>query len=102
MNGESPAEDMARAGVKLYKADNARQAGWLQVHTRLKGDKNDDDKRPLLYFFDTCKHLIRTLPALMHDQHKVEDVDTTMEDHAPDTLRYMCMARPRPNAPKKD
>ena len=101
--GESVAEMMAREGVRFHKADNNRFNGWMQVHSRLKGDRNSDEKgKPLLYFFDTCRHLIRTLPALMHDQHKVEDVDTTMEDHAPDTLRYMCMARPRPNAPKKD
>ena len=98
--GESPAEMINRAGVRFHKADNARIAGWLQVHARLKGDPKADDKRPLLYFFDTCQNLIRTLPALMHDQHKVEDVDTTMEDHAPDTLRYVCMARPRANVAK--
>ena len=48
----------------------------------------------MLYIFKTCKHLIRTLPILQYDAHKVEDVDTKMEDHAYDSLRYMCNSRP--------
>ena len=48
----------------------------------------------MLYVFSTCTHLIRTLPALQHDADRPEDVDTDGEDHAPDALRYGCMARP--------
>ena len=48
----------------------------------------------MLYVFDTCRDLIRTLPALQHDAARPEDVDTTAEDHAPDALRYGCMSRP--------
>jgi hypothetical protein len=87
-------------------ADNARVAragamgGWDQVRERLQGDEG----RPMLYIFSTCTHLIRTLPALQHDQHRAEDVDTDAEDHAADALRYGCMSRPwvrdAPNIPK--
>jgi hypothetical protein len=38
--------------------------------------------------FSTCKHWIRTVPALMPDEHNPEDVDTRMEDHAIDETRY--------------
>jgi hypothetical protein len=48
----------------------------------------------MLYFFATCIHTIRTLPALQHDDTKAEDVDTEAEDHAADETRYACMARP--------
>jgi hypothetical protein len=48
----------------------------------------------MLYLFSTCQHLIRTLPALQHDQKHPEDVDTEGEDHAGDALRYLCMMRP--------
>ena len=41
--------------------------------------------------FETCANLIRTLPALIYDDHKVEDVDTDGEDHAADALRYGLM-----------
>ncbi len=31
---------------------------------------------------------------MMFDEHKVEDLDTDLEDHACDELRYFCMMRP--------
>lgn len=82
--------------IGFGRADNSRVAkvgaigGWDQVRARLIGE----DDRPMLYVFDTCKHLIRTLPALQHDENKPEDVDTEGEDHAPDECRYACMSRP--------
>lgn len=85
-----------RMDLDFRRADNARvpragaMGGWDQVRQRLRGE----DGKALLYVFSTCTHLIRTLPALQHDQHKPEDVDTTGEDHAADALRYLCMARP--------
>ena len=56
----------------------------------------------MIYFFDTCRDLIRTLPALQHDETRAEDVDTEAEDHAPDECRYACMSRPyvRADQPK--
>jgi len=89
--GPSIAESMRKEGVKWRKADNKRKAGWEQVRIRLNGD---DDGLPLLFVFETCVHLIRTLPALQHDDHDPEDVDSDQEDHGPDALRYGCMARP--------
>ena len=102
--GPSIAERMHKAAKVLFRpADNARVArsgamgGWDQVRSRLVGE----DDKPALYVFSTCTHLIRTLPALQHDEHKPEDVDTEGEDHAPDTLRYACMARPYVRDAKK-
>ena len=64
--------------------------GWDQLRGRLVGSEG----RPMLYVFDTCTALIRTLPALQHDANRPEDVDTDAEDHAPDECRYACMSRP--------
>lgn len=95
--GPTIAETFALNGVTCRPADNARIAqrgaigGWDQVRARLVGD---NDGRAMLLIFNTCTHLIRTLPALQHDQNKPEDVDTDGEDHAPDALRYGCMSRP--------
>lgn len=94
--GPSIAERMAKAGVAWRPADNRRvgsrgaMGGWDQVRQRLRGDGH----RPMLYVFDTCRDLIRTLAGLQHDDKRPEDVDTDGEDHAPDALRYGCMARP--------
>lgn len=77
-------------------ADNKRVArngalgGWDQLRYRLKGD----DDGPLIFFFSTCTHTIRTIPALQHDKQRPEDVDTDSEDHAPDETRYVAMSRP--------
>lgn len=89
--GISIAESMRAEGVRWRSADNKRKAGWEQLRIRLNGD---EDGKPLLFVFETCVHLIRTLPALQHDEHDPEDVDSDQEDHAPDALRYGCMARP--------
>ena len=76
--------------INWRSADNKRLGGWDQVRARLIGQ----DQRPMLYIFNTCTHLIRTLPALQHDQVRPEDLDTDGEDHAADELRYACMSRP--------
>ncbi len=65
-------------GVYFSKADNSRVAGWAEVHRRLKFDTQG---HPKLYVFNTCKAFIRTIPLLVHDEHKVEDIDTDGEDH---------------------
>lgn len=82
---------MERQRVFFDRGDNARIDGKMQVHHRLAFD---DDGRPLLYVFDTCKHFIRTVPNLVYDETNVEDVDTDGEDHAYDMLRYVCMRNP--------
>lgn len=75
--GPSIAERMFKQKVLFRQADNGRVNGWDQVRDRLKG--NDDI--PMLYFFENCMDSIRTLPAMQHDDVRVEDIDTEGEDH---------------------
>jgi hypothetical protein len=96
--GPSIAERMMLAGSgSLQPADNTRIGklghivGWDLVRHRLDGEAPD---RPMLVIFDTCPHLIRTLPSLQHDSDRPEDVDTESEDHGGDELRYACASRP--------
>lgn len=83
---------LASSRQAFCRADNARVAsigklgGWDQVRARLKANS--------LFIFDTATELIRTLPSLLHDPDKAEDLDTEQEDHAADALRYACMSRP--------
>lgn len=90
--GPSIAETFGRRGVYWRRADNSRMAGLQQIHSRLRGDGLDP--RPLWFVFDTCRDIIRTLPVMQHDANKPEDMDTTIEDHAVDALRYGLMSRP--------
>ena len=89
--GESIAETAAKHGVYFGKGDHERLAGWMQMHYRLAFDENG---YPMMYFFKNCKGAIRTLPLLMYDEHKPEDIDTDGEDHIADAIRYLCMSRP--------
>lgn len=90
-SGESVADVMAKHQVYFDKGDNARIAGWMQLHYRLSFDENGI---PMMYVFNTCKAFIRTLPLMTYDEHKVEDIDSDLEDHAADEARYFCMSRP--------
>ena len=89
--GESIAEMGERLGVVFEPGDNARISGWMQMHYRLRFD---DNGRAMLYVFKNCKQFIRTVPALLYDDTRPEDIDTDLEDHAADMCRYVCMARP--------
>lgn len=89
--GESIAEVAARHYVHFSPGDNKRLPGWLQVHYRLAFDENGF---PMMYIFSNCKAFIRTIPMLLYDEHKVEDLDTDGEDHVADESRYFCMSRP--------
>ena len=97
VSGPSIAETMVRGGVYFRRADNIRvsrdkkMGGWDQLRNRLKGDV---DGNAMLFIFDFCRDLIRTLPMMVHDPHNPEDLDTDSEDHAVDECRYACMSRP--------
>ncbi|MDH7480139.1 MAG: hypothetical protein QHH02_09015 [Syntrophomonadaceae bacterium] len=52
------------------------------------------DGLPWWQIFETCPNLIRTLPGLVYDKHRVEDVSDECEDHAAESCRYALMSRP--------
>lgn len=93
--GPSIAEVMINAGVRWVKADKgpgSRLNGKREVHRRLS--TSNPAGKPTLFIFDTCKELIRIMPALPLDAHNPEDVDTKYpEDHLYDALRYGLMSR---------
>jgi len=98
--GVSTADVAARKGVYFSPGDNKRIPGWMQVHYRLRFDENGI---PMMYVFKHCDAFIRTIPLLVYDEHRPEDLDTDGEDHCADEVRYMCMLNPinPPVAPAK-
>lgn len=98
--GPSLAETFAANGLFLRRADNARKAGWDKLRQHLNGWLGPAEQMPttpllpLLYIFDSCKDLIRTIEAVPSDPKDPDDVDTTAEDHAVDDARYGVMSRP--------
>lgn len=79
------------SGVTFRKGDNTRLPGKMQLHERLKFG---EDGRPMLYVFQNCRDFIRTIPSLVYDAKKPEDIDTAGEDHIYDETRYFLMSRP--------
>ena len=94
--GDSVADQMApgfmgrNKGVIFSKGDHTRIPGLMQFHERLKFDENG---RPKLQVFSTCKEFIRTVPTLPYSDTKPEDVSTDAEDHIYDMTRYVIMDR---------
>ena len=90
-HGISAAQEAEKHQLWFEPGVNDRIPGWMQIHERMKFDENG---YAMIYFFETCKDSIRTMPLMMHDEHKPEDLDTDLEDHACDEIRYFCMMRP--------
>ena len=77
------ADDRYRSLLKPATKD--RVGGWTNIHNWLS---IAPDGEPYWIISRDCKNLIRTLPELIHDENKVEDVDSEGEDHSGDAMRY--------------
>jgi hypothetical protein len=91
-DGTSIAKNLADHGcfwTKAYKGSGSRISGWALIRQMLGAAKRGDLETPHLYFFDQAQHHIRTLPMMQRDRKKPEDIDTEMEDHLMDSLRYL-------------
>lgn len=86
--GESIADDYQRVLGPMVPADHDRLSGWNRVREMLD---LAIDGQPSLQIFSTCTQLLRNLPALVHDAHRVEDLDTDGPDDEADALRYGLM-----------
>ena len=73
------------------RGNNDRVNGWGVMREYMKTIKMGEMASPRLIYFKTCKNAIRTIPALVHDETKVEDVDSEGDDHAGDCDRYLLM-----------
>jgi len=93
-SGKSVADIFAEHGVYLTKTSNDRVNGWLSVKEWLKVREGAAGvKRPRIRFFPNCRNLIRCLPLLQYDEHRVNDVANSPHEltHAPDALRGFCV-----------
>lgn len=95
--GQTIAETFARYGIIFLPASNRRVDGWNLMHqylywspTRLDAEQNIIP--PKIIYFNTCYDSIRTIPALVHDDIRPEDINSKGEDHAADRDRYLLMS----------
>lgn len=97
--GRSVADIFAEEGVFLDQVSNSRIAGWYELKRRLEPVPNEFGQlQPKLRIFNTCTNLIRSLPALQHDEKNPNDCATEPHEitHAPDAIRYFCDGCPLP------
>lgn len=97
--GRSVADIFTEEGLYLDRVSNGRIAGWYELKRRLQAAPNEfGEARPRLRIFNTCVNLIRTLPALQHDEKHPNDCATEPHEitHAPDAIRYFCDGCPLP------
>ena len=90
LSNESIATVMERIGVSwtpANKGPGSRVAGWELARELLAATKAGDEK-PGIVIFDSCRDFIRTVPVLMRDDKRPDDIDSTTEDHAADEFRY--------------
>ncbi|WGH49986.1 terminase-like family protein [Pseudoalteromonas phage vB_PtuP_Slicky01] len=98
--GPSNLETLSKLGFRLRPADRNREAGWEQVNQRLLAGI---DGTPTLYVHSSCTKLIDQLKTAQAKENNPDDIDDTRmfsvgrRHHWDllDTLRYLCMARPR-------
>lgn len=91
--GESIAMRMANFGVPLVKGDNNRLSGWSVMRSYFEVEP---DGKPGMMIFENCFNFIRTVPAMVYDDRKPEDINTEGEDHMADACRYGLMSHPIP------
>jgi len=85
--GESIQDQFLKEGVRwrLSGPSKKRIPGWQKIHSLLAWGPG---KPPKLRVFSNCRNLTRTIPTMIHDKNRVEDLDSDGEDHACDALRY--------------
>ena len=92
-DGPSIADIFTQAGFKMHKGNHDRKSGLIRFYDYLKeGTDESEGKVPMFTCFPCCKALIRTLPMLTPNPNDMEDVDTDLEDHAYDAVRYGLMS----------
>ncbi len=106
-DGLSPGDGLIASGLRIFDAQKDRLAGIEQILERLqcRPVEVDGETRmlPKLYIFaDRCPNLCRTLPMLMANKARPDDVDTDQEDHAFDSMRYLLMDWPVHTGVKQD
>jgi hypothetical protein len=94
--GKAGVEVMNAAGLQgLGRADNRRIPGWRLLREYLAPYEDEQGVTSAhLVVFNTCPHITRTLPELIHDDKDPEDVSDKCEDHGPESVRYGVMSRP--------
>ena len=91
--GKSKASLFSEGGVALTKTSNDRECGWLAIKELLSRTG-----RMQIRFFESCREIIKCLPALTVDKTRPTDCSGEPHaiTHAPDALRGFAIFYARP------
>lgn len=92
--GKSTADIFEEGDITLYKTNNDRIQGWLQMKEWLKPYKDEQGcMTAKLKIFNTCKNLIRCLPQVQHDEKRIGDISNEPHEltHSVDAIRGFCV-----------
>lgn len=94
--GDYQIREFQREGLICIPAINDRINGWSRVKEFLQLP----DGQQMQIVEGACPDLIRTMPLLVEDDIKKDDVRQRpkQDDHSADALRYLSMSRPSPAA----
>jgi len=70
---------------QMLPASNKRISRWAAMENWMR---IAPDGLPYWMITPNCKNLIRTIPEMMPDENHIDDIDTTLEDHAVDDVSY--------------
>lgn len=87
LNNDTLLDQLGQYGLHLVKPKKDRISGWVQLKALMSGARTGE--APGLYLSERCRYLLETLPLLPRDDVRMEDVDTTANDHGADALRYL-------------
>lgn len=98
--GRSVADIFRENKIILSKTSRDRIDGWAAVKEWLHPFVDEQGITiSKIRIYKSCVNLIRTLPALQYDEHRMNDAATQPHEitHAPDALRGFCVYRSRFN-----
>lgn len=97
-------EELKLQWVKSSKGPGSRVQKWQEIRKQLEFERDANGnvtRRPNFTVFATCKETIRTIPSLVHDDTKPEDLDTNGEDHMADAWgNFFAEQNPPPKTPE--
>lgn len=92
---------MSKKGVRWIESDKSpgsRIIGLQLLRDRLEASSKGEGAG--IYFMSNCQASIESLPTLPRDSKKIDDVDTTAEDHCYDMVRYRVLKGANKSATK--
>ena len=95
--GPSTAEVFSGKGLILTTIKPDRQMKLRQLRERLRvriTEAGQLVERPMLQIYNTCRHFLRTVPALALREGFDNEIEDGQEDHSYDSTTLFCQSRP--------